>query len=37
MTKETFKQLIESPAEGKKEFLDKVCNSEVSKNCLTIP
>ena len=25
MTQETFKQLIEAPVEGKKEFLDKVC------------
>ncbi|MBO5886631.1 MAG: hypothetical protein J6Q60_01240 [Bacteroidaceae bacterium] len=36
MTQETFKQLIEAPAEGKKEFLDKVCTRGVIQRSVRI-
>lgn len=36
MTKETFRQLIEAPAEGKKEFLDKVCTRGVIQRSVRI-
>ena len=36
MTQETFKQLIEAPAENKKEFLDKVCTRGVIQRSVRI-
>lgn len=36
MTQETFKQLIEAPAEGKKEFLDKVCTRGIIQRSVRI-
>ena len=36
MTQETFKQLIEAPAEDKKEFLDKVCTRGVIQRSVRI-
>lgn len=36
MTQETFKQLIEAPADGKKEFLDKVCTRGVIQRSVRI-
>lgn len=36
MTQETFKQLIEAPAEVKKEFLDKVCTRGVIQRSVRI-
>lgn len=36
MTQETFKQLIEAPSEGKKEFLDKVCTRGVIQRSVKI-
>ena len=36
MTQETFKQMIEAPAEGKKEFLDKICTRGVIQRSVRI-